>query len=389
MIIMIKRFVGISNIKCWLPVFICLFFATNSGTAQKSEITGLAYKNQTVNEADITILLPGKGSNLSRVSKGFQMPSGTKMIVPPFTIVKLKSPGGTQVLKSTTDKSFEYTVSFTAESENHAVKGFGAQIVNTVTKRVGYSYRNTNEKGTTAAAKGTVFTFNDLSQGKSDKATISTNEGTIQITDEIPVTVDGKLIENKGKEKTTKSISKLQSAGDGEFTSSNAPQRYDSYDDAVKDLLNEINQFQNSPQSDPEDLADNLMCLGDLYMDMDQPQQAIKPYSQAASYYEITYGDDDLDAIEAKLSLAEAYLESDDEAKASSIAEENITILENMLNDDEDDFAFAKDSEGEEAIEAICEEIKDICGSLGWAYDIAGDEQKSEEYYQRAEADCE
>ncbi len=385
MMLATKRFAGIGDIKYRVSIFIFLFLAANSASAQKAEITGLAFKNQTVNEVDITLLLPGMGGNLSKISKGYQMPSGTKMIIPAFTIVKLKSPGGTQVLKSTADKSFEYTVSFTVEGENHSVNGFGAQIVNEVTKRVGYSYRNSNEKGTTAAAKGTVFTFNDLSQEESEKASISTKEGTIRITDEIPVNINGKLIENKGKEKTTKSVSKMQSAGEGEFTSSNVAKSYNSYDEAVKDLLNEINELKNDPQSDPEDLADNLMCLGDLYMDMKVAQQAIEPYSQAADYYESTYGDDDLDAIEAKLSLAEAYLESNDEEKASSIAADNITILEELLSYDEDDFAFAKD---EEAIKLICEEIKEICGSLGWAYDIAGEEQKSEAYYQRADSDC-
>ena len=67
-------------------------------------------------------------------------------------------------------KSMEYKVEFTSDGENHIVKGFGAQIVNTVNKTLGYKYRNTNERGVTAASQGTEFTFTDLSESKSEKA---------------------------------------------------------------------------------------------------------------------------------------------------------------------------------------------------------------------------
>jgi len=39
-------------------------------------------------------------------------------------------------------------------------------------------------------------------------------------------------------------------------------------DDAVSYINDEI----NGGETDPEDIADDLMCLGDLYMDMKQPE---------------------------------------------------------------------------------------------------------------------
>jgi len=359
----------------------------NAVYAQKfSTITGLALNGKSATSVNMNIFPPGKGGNKTVANINDQLPAGTRMVIPANVIVKLQSPGGTQVIKPIQGKPIEYTVEFTAQGENHTVKGTGAQIENAVKKIVGYNYRNTNEKGTTAASKGTVFTFTDLSEGKDEKATITTAEGTISIIDKIPCTINGEPVKNNRKGGvTTKSVSQTQTAGDNAFTSSNEPLDYASLDAAIDYITDEI----NGGETDPEDIADDLMCLGDLYMDMDQPEQAIKPYSNAADYYQQQYGDDDLSTIEARLALAQAYMEANNDAQGSAIVTESISILEDILDYDLDDLDFAKQNDDSESVYFLCDEITETYDFLGWAYDIKGDQAQSEDYYNKADAGCE
>lgn len=373
--------------KLYVVATILFLFAVNFIYAQKfSTITGLALNGKSATSVNMNIFPPGKGGNKTVANINDRLPAGTRMVIPANAIVKLQSPGGTQVIKPTQGKPIEYTVEFTAQGENHVVKGLGAQIENSVKKIAGYNYRNTNEKGTTAASKGTVFTFTDLSDGKDEKATIATTEGTINIIDKVPCTINGEPVKNNRKGGvTTKSVSQTQNAGDNEFTSSNEPLDYGNLERAIDYIKNEI----NSGETDPEDIADDLMCLGDLYMDNEQAQQAISPYSQAADYYLAQYGDDDLSTLEARLSLAQAYMEADNEAQGAAIVTECIGILEEILDFDLDDLDFAKQNDDTETIYFLCDEITEIYDFLGWAYDIKRDQGQSEEYYNKADAGCE
>lgn len=369
-------------------IIVILFLCTLSTIyAQKfSTITGLALNGKSATSITMNIFLPGKGGNKTLANVNDQLPAGTRMVIPANAIVKLQSPGGTQVVKPTLGKPIEYTVEFTAQGENHVVKGLGAQIENSVKKIAGYNYRNTNEKGTTAASKGTVFIFTDLSDGKDEKATISTTEGTINIIDKVPCTINGKPIKNNRKGGvTTKSVLQTQSAGDNEFISSDEPLDYSSFDRAIGYINGEI----NSGETEPEDIADDMMCLGDLYMAHNEPQQAINPYGLAADYYKTIYGDDDLSTLEARLSLAQAHMEASNETQGSAIVTESIEILEEILDFDLDDLEFARENDDTEAEAFLCDEIIDLYDFLGWAFDIKGDQAQSDDYYNKAEAGCE
>ncbi len=367
-------------------ILLFLFIAGSAGAQKFSTITGLSLNGKPASSVNMNIFPPGKGGNKTVANINDRLENGTKIIIPGDVMVALKSPGGTQVIKSTQGKPVEYTVQFTENGENHTVKGLGAQIQNTVKKTVGYSYRNTNEKGTTAASKGTEFTYTDLSAGNDEKASITTTEGTITIIDEVPCTLNGEPMKSKRKgAEATKSVSKVQQAGDEAFTSSDEPLNYTSLDLAVDYINKEI----ENEDTDPEDIADDLMCLGDLYMHMEQPAEAIEPYSKAAEYYMDEYGDDDLSTLEARLSLAEAYIEAEDDAKGTKILEESINILEDIVEIDLDDLGFATQDDDAGAIEFICSELADLYNFLGWAYDIKGDEAQSEDYYNKAETGCE
>ncbi len=124
-------------------------------------------------------------------------------------------------------------------------------------------------------------------------------------------------------------------------------------------------------------------------MDMEQPEQAIIPYTKAADYYEAEYGDDDLSVIESRLSLAQAYIDAKQDEQGLAIVSKNIDILNEIVEVDLDDLDFAKQhDDDDEATDFICSEIAEAYDFLGWAYEIKNDNATSEEYYNKANADC-
>ena len=60
-----------------------------------------------------------------------------------------------------------------------------------------------------------------------------------------------------------------------------------------------------------------------------------------------------------------------------------------MLSLDLEDYKYVKDTDDAESEELICDEMGGLYDYLGWAYDIAGNKAKSNEYYAKAESDCE
>ena len=374
----------------FIIVILCLFASEHMNAQQVSAVVALRFNNQSTSRAKVNILPPGKGANKTEIAVSDKFGSGTKMIIPIGTVVILRSPGGTQVVSNINkEKSIEYKVEFSDKGENHIVKGVGAQIENNVKKTLGYSYRNTNERGTTAATKGTEFTFTDLSDGENEKAKIITKEGSIKIIDQVPYYVNGKAIKNDRHGKlTTRSISKTQSAGENIYTSSDEPRENDTYESAINDIKNEIEMEMQNGDVDPEDLAGDLMCLGDLFMVNKEPLSAIDAYRKASNYFTEVYGEDDLYTIEANLSLAAAYLAAGNAAESKEIINASIKFLEESLEDAEDDLKFVLEDDDAENEDIICEDISEIYGYLGWAYEIAEDDANKEKYYKLADEVC-
>jgi hypothetical protein len=360
----------------------------NSLFAQSS-VVALRYNNQNIRSANVTIMPPGNGGSSPQINVGDQLQSGTRLIIPPNTIVILQSPGGKQVCSSTTGKSMEYTVSITPNGENHTVRGAGAQVASTVNKTVGYNYRVNNARGTTSSSRGTVFTFTDMSHGDNEKAIISTQEGSINIIDQVPVRIGGQAAPtNKRGEPVTKAVSRMQSQGDVQYTSNDNPVNYDDYSQAIQLITDEINAIE-----DLDERADNLLCLGDLYMDFEQPQNAIEPYHQAIQIFAYYYGEDDLDTIEAKISLADALAYSGRVDDANNWLGHAYQLLQNLAQYNIDDLNYINeleyiDEDDDEAYDAICVELSDIYGLLGWAYEITGDTSTSDEYYDLMDSAC-
>ena len=143
--------------------------------------------------------------------------------------------------------------------------------------------------------------------------------------------------------------------------------------------------------ADPDELADDLTCLGELLMDDGKPGEAIEPFRKAVSIYQGEYGSEDWSTIEAKLSLAEALVSTDNanqQGEGTTIAANVIKVLENNLSIDQEDLNYVREENDEEAEQIICEDIIDTYGFLGWAYDLAGNENMSNQYYDKMEKGC-
>ena len=367
-------------------VSIILFSVTmnslNAQNASYSTIKLLYVNSVRVDNAAVDIFPPpGKGKKSAQVQTGTVLYSGTEMIIPDHVKIIVKSPGGTQTLESSAGKKYTYTINFTAEGENHVIKD--AKMQSEVPPRIAYNYRVTTAGGTTCAVKGTEFTFIDESEGKTEKASITTKTGAVIIIDKVPVSINHELLKTKQGNPVTKSASYTQSAGSATFVSSNKAIEYNSVEDCIKLIQQEINA-----ETDPEDLADDLMCLGDLYMNKNMPKNAIVPFRRAAAYLEKMYGPEEMETIEAKLSLADALIETADPSnteEGKEIVSQNIKILQRELAESIEDYKDETDTEDKEF---ICEDLKEFYEYLEWAYHLLGNEAKSEEYKKKSDSDC-
>lgn len=370
---------------CSLFIITCLLNSTLLNA--QSSVLGLRLNNQTVASAKVNVFAPGNGGNRPEIKTGEQLISGTRLIIPPNTIVLLQSPGGKQKLQSLTGKAMEYTVEISGKGENHTVQGTGASIENTVNKLVGHDYKANNGRGSIASSHGTVFTFTDYTQGGKEQAKIKTDEGSISITDAQPVKINGTEQEQKKHSRAiTQSVSKMQAAGDAEFTTTNKAIEYDSPEQAIEAISGDMNM-----KGDDES-ADDLMALGDIFLEINQPDKAIQPYRSALKFYQTEYGEDDLTTLEAKLALADALLSTENEgykSEANTLAAKAITLLEEVLADAQDDLSYVTEENDHDATALICDDIADMYELLGYGYDIAGDEAKSNEYYDKSDNGCE
>lgn len=349
----------------------------------QSKVIGLRYNNQNMQSVNTTVMPPGQGGSKAVLSLGDQLVSGTRLIIPAGTIVMLQSPGGRQICRSTTGKTMEYTVKFAEKSENHIVRGQGATVQSTVTKSVGYNYRVNNGRGTTSAARGTEFTFTDMSQGDNEQAYITTQEGSINIIDKVPLTIGGQSsVTNKRGQPITKAVSRVQNQGDAQYTSSDTAVDYVDFDAAIRYIAAEINAIE-----DPEERADNQLCLGDLYMELENYGNAATYFNEAYQFFYYYYGPEDTYTLESKLSLAEAYYFYGYQQDGIRMLGEVKQTLKNLEYWNNEDLAYIESLEYFNdddvlAYQIICEEQVEVFGLLGWVYEIEGETNSSDYYYQ-------
>lgn len=361
------------------------FLAGTMASAQ-STVAGLRINNQNVPKASVNVLTPGNGNNKSEIKIGDKFISGTQLIIPPNTIVLLQTAGGKQMVQSLEKKVMVYTIDITAKGESHTVKGVGASIQNTVTKVVGHDYKVNNGRGSTAASHGTVFTFTDYTTAGKEQAKIKTDEGTISIIDARPVKIDG-VEEQKHARKITESVTKQQTAGDAEFTTTDNVIKYASAKDALAAISRDIKN-----QAVDEASADDLTALADIYMEMEQYEKAIAPYRSAYLYYSNQYGDNDLTALDLKLALADALISSEietNEDEGDALAVNALKQLKEELSYSQDDLSYVIEENDADAQDLICYDIIDIYDMIGYAYDVLGDEANSDVYYTKSDNGCE
>lgn len=366
----------------------CLLIAFRHATLaqQYSIVTGLGVNGKTANNAEVVVFNRGKAGTKTVLKLNDTLFSATQMIVPPKVVIKLQSTGGTQVIKSTSGQPIRYTVNFTQEGENHVVNGVGAQIENRVKKTLGYNYRNRNEKGTTAASKGTIFVFTDSSAKDTKKTSFHTSEGKIFILQKAVCTINNQKIENgRNGRPSTKSVVRLQGEGDAGYTVRDTICNYLNIGRALE-YLKTAGWFDEF-DPDPEEVADNRMCLGDLWMFSKSVPDAIDPYASAVRNYERLYGPGDLLTIEASLALAQAHKILKNEGRADDIVKICMENLYRQLDIEltNQQFLISKKNKGSSL---FCYKIGELYNLLALAYDIQGNKEESKKYYNKQRSAC-
>lgn len=375
-----KYLISVLSLNSSLLLIGALFVLPCHAAFAQSKVMALGVNMVSAQQASVGVYPPeGKGTIKKVLSLNDDLPSGTKLVIPGNTVIKLRSRGGEQNIRSINNKEYEYRVDYEAKGELHTIKGNGSELKNIVSPNngVGYTYRNSNDRGTTAASKHTEFTFADNSQGDNDRAAIATQEGAIVITDEVPITINGQFVTNNiDGEKSSKTVSYDQVAGE-KFTSTNSSIEYKSLDEALAKILGDN---QNTRKGITARNAD-LMCLGHLYMAKGQPAKALEAFSLVLNYYQVQYGDGSVKSINVMMFTAEAYLALND-PEGRQLAVDCVGWLTKDLKEIDRERAYSQNGN------LFCAEYAEKCKFIAWGYKALGMAAESEQFARKAAINC-
>ena len=372
-----------SKLRLSIVIFL-VFFSVSSIFAQVGTVNALYRNGQVVGSLNLKIFGSKSGADIIvAVSKGYRLSSGDKIEIPAGCGIQFYSPRGWQNVFTTSNAPLIYYVKFKGNNEEHIINGKGqirSQV--TVAGQLGASYKVGNGEGISASSKATDYTFINI--GNNIQASLKTDEGQIEIIEEVTMQINdySQKINNNGpnseqQKYPTKSISITQTAGNAN-TYGGRSVIYNNYNEAVNCLAQEINN-QRQGNADPEELMDNYTSLGELYLDLGNAANAIQSFNGALYYCNLEYYEDEIESIEIKLYLAEAYMDNGNQNEGQGTVNRCISLLQDNLRYEMEDLNYAQGDE--ELRQLICDEILDIYDFLGWAYDIVGNTSVSDQYY--------
>jgi hypothetical protein len=366
-----------------------LLFFSFSMNAQ-FQIVGMQYNGQFANSANLTILSP-KGQPFSGTvpfDPNKQYASGTTFRTTNGTSISVLCKGQTQIVApNATLKVSLVNNGIKAETLSGSVK----HVLKDVKSKL--SFYKAGNGYTWAHAEGTVFEVEAYS--KSKKARFSTQEGTIAIIEEVPISINEAAknqIDRNGKadeRQLTASRKTINTVGDTYITENIQPIQYATYKEAVDAFDDETyakNEHVNLNYPDwtlIEQLADDFMLLGGLYLENGQPDMAIDPLRYSVAYTSATDPGGIL-ILESYLYLSEALILSEDESnynEGMSMATTIVESLNEVLDESIIDFDYATANQDDELAWDIAQEIIDICEYLGWSHDLLGETQAADQYY--------
>ncbi len=379
------------NYPTTLKGFIILFliFSSASMVAQ-FQIVGMQYNGQFATSANLTILSP-KGQPFNGTvpfDANKQYASGTTFKTSAGTSISILCKGQTQIMAPETSLKLSFVNNgIKAETLTGSVK----HVLKDVKSKL--SFYKAGNGYTWAHAEGTVFEVQ--AYNKSKKAKFSTEEGTIAIIEDVPVSIAETAknqIDRSGKadeRQLTAPRKTLNTVGEEYITENIRPIQYATYEealDAFDDAIYAKNETLNINNPDwvlVEELADDFTLLGGLYLENGEPDLAIDPLRIAVEYNHLTDPDGIL-TLESYLYLAEALIQSQEEAERSegiTITNAIIEALNEALDEDIEEFDYALANQDEDLAWDIAQELIDICEYLGWSHDLLGETQAADQYY--------
>lgn len=375
------------HIKIFYSLYALLFSITATSQFQ---IVGMQYNGQNSSSVNLTILSPKEQPFTGSVSydpnKIYN--SGTTFKTPAATSIAILCQGQTQVMKPNSALKLTFVKNgIKAET----LTGNVQHVLKDVKSKL--SFYKAGNGYTWAHAEGTIFEVE--AYDKSKKAKFSTQEGTIAIIEDIPVSINEKAknrIDRSGKaEERQLSTSRktLNSAGEEYISNNVQPIEYATYEEALAAFddetygRNESVNLDNPNWTLIEELAGDFTLLGGLYLENGQPEAAIDPLRIASEYYEQTDPEGIL-TLESYLYLAEALIQSEDEDNSNEGKTYATTIIETLnelLEEDIVEFDYAEANGDEDLAWEIADELVDICEYLGWSHDLLGETEAADLYY--------
>ena len=375
------------HLKIFCATFLLLIsFSMNA----QFQIVGMQYNGQYATSANLTILSP-KGQPYSGAvayDPNKQYASGTTFKTSDGTSISILCKGQTQIVSPNSALKVSLVNNgIMAETLSGNVK----HVLKDVKSKL--SFYKAGNGYTWAHAEGTVFDVEAFS--KSKKAKFSTEEGTIAIIEEVPVSINEAAknqIDRSGKadeRHLTASRKTLNTVGDEYITENIQPIQYATYEEAVNAFDDETftkNERVNLNYPDwplIEELADDFTLLGVLHLENGQPDMAIDPLRLAADYTSATDPEGIL-TLESYLYLSEALILSEEEANHNEGMTMAATIVETLneaLDESIADFDYATANNYDDLTWDIAQDLIDICEYLGWSHDLLGETEAADIYY--------
>jgi hypothetical protein len=319
-----------------------------------------------------TLMISGQQAKDYPVGQVFQ--SGTTFETASQT-VELGAKGNTQILNPHT----RHNIRFMGDKELHTTtKGKVSHHVNIPASR--YKISTPGVDGSSITTKFEVEVVGNATRIKSF-------EGTVNTFQKVPVKVNDAVSAGKGP-KNNLNTTVYKSIHEGqELTFYDNPKPVIYGAGTVQDALNDITKQlkQNEENGFPEELlADENALVGELYLDLGEPEAAIPYFKKAIGYYEHFYFAEQ-DIAEMNLNLAEAYYFLDDDRYFAFYGTEAIKLLlsENELNNE--DLHYAEIDEDWDYVKFIKEDLNYNYYNIGWVYEIAGDTVSADHYYNLAD----
>lgn len=354
------------------------------------QIVGMRYKGVEAPSVNLTVLIPKERpfSGSVKADANRVYPSGTTFKTPDQTSISIFCKGQKQIMEP--NSTLKLTL---------ANNGIKAQTLTGTVKHVlenvkgSLSFYVAGNGYTWAHAQGTVFEVQAFE--KSKKVKFSTENGTIAIIEEVPVTVNEAAKSQpkgsgKGKERELSTSQKTVNTAGQVYISENVqPIEYATYEEALSAFDTET--YSRNETVDPNnpdwalvaELADDFALLGGLYLENGQPEMAIDPLRQAVIYYEETDPEGIL-TLEAYLYLSEALIFSENEGNRNeglSYVEIIKKPLQEIWEEDIEELNYASTNGDDDYAWEIAQELVEVCEYLGWSYDLLGETETAEQYY--------